>query len=175
MDGKLLSPLFICLQEKSGIFPKTVRVFETPNLHVVASNSSLLTKTKFKKDTTLLVDSWSAFNDRDNSFYEYRDISFCNTANTAKTTGIIQPLDVYFFRKWKNFVRKFSDRVLLDQIDLHLFQGNNISKLQTVTHTQFSAPLFKNFIRYSCFRVGYTDERPEVNMHLWNTVSISIL
>jgi len=48
---------------------------------------------------------------------------------------MIQPLDVYGFRIWKNFVRTFSDR---DDINLHL--RNNIIKLQSLTHIQLSSP-----------------------------------
>ncbi len=56
------------------------------------------------------------------------------------TTSMVQPLDKYGFRLWKNFVRKFSDRVILDGIDVNLFQRNNILKLQSLVHNQFSSP-----------------------------------
>jgi len=47
---------------------------------------------------------------------------------------MIQPLDVYGFRIWKNFVRTFSDRVLLLNYDINLHLRNNIIKLQSLTH-----------------------------------------
>jgi len=50
------------------------------------------------------------------------------------TTGKIQPLDVYGFRIWKNFVRKFSDNVILMHYDLNLRIRNNIIKLQSLVH-----------------------------------------
>jgi len=36
------------------------------------------------------------------------------------TTGKIQPLDVYGFRIWKNFAKRFSDPVLLLESDINL-------------------------------------------------------
>lgn len=45
------------------------------------------------------------------------------------TTGKIQPLDVYGFRIWKNFVRTFSDNVMLMDHDMNLHVRNNIIKL----------------------------------------------
>lgn len=77
-----------------------------------------------------------------------------------KKTSIIQPCDVFFFRIWKNFVRKFSDRVLLDDLKLNLHDRNNILKVQSLVHNQFSSPRFRNFIRYSWFKCGYIDQRP---------------
>src|ERR1043166_5260556 len=76
-------------------------------------------------------------------------------------TGLVQPLDAYFFRTWKNFVRKISDRILLDGLDVKLFQRDNIIKLQSLVHTQVSAPRFKNFIKYSWYKCGYLNEKPE--------------
>lgn len=77
-----------------------------------------------------------------------------------RTTGLIQPLDVHFFRQWKNFVRCFSDRVLLDGIELSLAKRNNILKLQSLVHNQFSSPRFKCMIQYAWFRSGYTESAP---------------
>ena len=66
----------------------------------------------------------------------------------------IQPLDVYFFRMWKNFVRKFSDTIILFDYDIHLHLRDNILKLQSLVHNQFTSPRFQNFIRYSWFKSG---------------------
>ena len=55
--------------------------------------------------------------------------SFTTLAIPPKTTGQIQPLDVYFFRPWKNYLRKFSDRVPLDGLNLNLAGRSSILKL----------------------------------------------
>jgi hypothetical protein len=78
-----------------------------------------------------------------------------------KTTSMVQPLDVYFFRTWKNFVRKFFDRVVLDTLEVNLYKRNNILKLQCLVHNQFSSPRFKDFIKFSWFKSGYLKNRPE--------------
>jgi hypothetical protein len=46
----------------------------------------------------------------------------------AGTTSMVKPLDVHGFRMWKNFVRRLSGCVLLDELDVDLFQRNNILK-----------------------------------------------
>ena len=39
---------------------------------------------------------------------------------TKDTTGKVQPLDVYGFRIWKNYVQHFSDSVILIDYDSNL-------------------------------------------------------
>lgn len=73
---------------------------------------------------------------------------------------MIQPLDVYGFRIWKNFVRTFSDRVVLFNYDINLHLRNNIIKLQSLTHIQLSSPRFYNLFKYAWFKSGYIEERP---------------
>jgi len=73
---------------------------------------------------------------------------------------MIQPLDVYGFRIWKNFVRTFSDRVLLLNYDINLNLRNNIIKLHFLTHIQLSSPRFHKLFKYAWFKSGYIKERP---------------
>src|SRR5271154_6856906 len=80
----------------------------------------------------LLIDSWSTYNDMESIEYVrplQKKLKIMKIP--PKTTGIIQPLDVYFFRMWKDFVRKFSDRVLLENLPVLLYQRDNILKLQS--------------------------------------------
>jgi len=77
------------------------------------------------------------------------------------TTGKIQPLDVYGFRIWKNFVRKFSDNVILMHYDLNLHIRNNIIKLQSLIHNQLSSSRYKDLFKYSWYKSGYINERPD--------------
>lgn len=76
------------------------------------------------------------------------------------TTGNIQPLDVYGFRIWKNFARHFSDSVILMNEDLNLHMRNNIIKLQSLIHNQFSSPRYQNLFRYSWYKSGYIIDKP---------------
>lgn len=77
------------------------------------------------------------------------------------TTGKIQPLDVYGFRIWKNFVRKFSDNVILMNHDMNLHLRNNIIKLQSLVHNQLSSPRYTDMFKYSWYKSGYINERPD--------------
>ena len=65
------------------------------------------------------------------------------------TTGKIQPLGVFGFRIWKNFVRYFSDSAILMNHDVNLHLRNNIIKLQSLTHNQLSSPRYVNLFKYS--------------------------
>jgi len=76
------------------------------------------------------------------------------------TTGKIQPLDVYGFRVWKNYVRHFSDKVILMDYDIKLHMRNNIIKLQSLIHNQLSSPRYANLIKYSWYKSGYLDVKP---------------
>ena len=60
------------------------------------------------------------------------------------TTGMIKPLDVYGFRFWKNFVRKFSDIVILLNYNVNLHERNNIIRMQSLTHNQLSSQRFQD-------------------------------
>jgi len=78
-----------------------------------------------------------------------------------RTTEMIQSLDVYEFRIWKNFVRTFSDSVvLLLNYDINLHLKNNIIKLQSLTRIQLSSPRFHKLYKYAWFKNGYIEERP---------------
>ncbi|XP_032691723.1 uncharacterized protein LOC116854168 [Odontomachus brunneus] len=174
-DGRLLSPLFIVLKEVTGTFGPRVQetMFKAPNIFVTASTSGKLTsnhvKTWLKEvffpnvgpQSVLLLDSWSGH--CPNIIAETRtdyatDIVFLTIP--AGTTGQIQPLDVYGFRLWKNFIRHFSDTVLLLNLAIELHTRNNILKLQSLTHHQFSSPRFQSLFRYAWFKSGYVEIRP---------------
>jgi hypothetical protein len=129
-SGRLLSPLFIIIQETTGKFGSRIEkeLFRSPNIFVTASNSGKLTKKLlqvwFKEvffpnvgdNSALLLDSLTIYNNRSL-------ITSVTPSNkqlkiltiTLQTTGLIQLLNKYGFRLWKNFVRKISDRVLLDE------------------------------------------------------------
>ncbi|XP_036145093.1 uncharacterized protein LOC118646411 [Monomorium pharaonis] len=171
-DGRLLSPLFIVLKEITGTFGPRVQeiLFNAPNIFVTASKSGKLTsnhvKTWLKEvffpnvgpQSVLLLDSWSGH--CPNIVSETKpdsatDIVFLTIP--AGTTGKIQPLDVYGFRLWKNFIKYFSDTIMLLNLALDLHNRNNILKLQSLTHHQFSSPRFQNIFKYAWTKSGYVE------------------
>jgi len=109
-----------------------------------------------------LVDSWATYNDRE----AIRSVTpegneFEILQIPPKTTAVIQPLDVYFFRTWKDIAKRFYDHVLLHNLNINLHHRDNILKLQSLIHNQFSSPRFKNSIKYAWFKARLLDSRPK--------------
>ena len=69
------------------------------------------------------------------------------------TTGKIQPLDVFGVRIWKNFIRHFSDSVILINSDVNL--------LQSLVHNQLSSPRYINIFKQGWFKSNYIDKKPK--------------
>ena len=141
-------------------------LFKAENVIVFSSNSGKLTSEFVRKwfheaflpnswrNSLLLLDSWSGQNTETSSSSEILpDI----LTIPPGTTGIVQPLDVFFFRSWKNFHKKFSDIVMIYRLDMNLHARKNIIQLQSQIHNQFSSPRFLNLINYAWFKSGYID------------------
>lgn len=109
----------------------------------------------------LLLDSWSGHCDRviEETMPENKIVNIKKIP--TGTTGKIQPLDVYGFRVWKNFVRQFSDQVMLMDYDLNLHLSINIITLQSLVHNQLSSPRYTNIFKYSWYKSGYINEKPD--------------
>ncbi|XP_076666528.1 uncharacterized protein LOC143368052 isoform X2 [Andrena cerasifolii] len=141
--GKLMSPLLIVLKESSGTFGPQVKktLFNAPNVHIQASKSGKLSTQLFHEwftnvyipntqtSSALLLDSWTGHCPASMLELVPNNKQVANYTIPKQTTGMIQPLDIYGFRVWKDFVRKFSDTVLLLNIDVNLHLRNNIIKL----------------------------------------------
>jgi len=61
-----------------------------------------------------------------------------------KATGLIQPLDLLFFRPYKVFLRPINDTIVLEMIDFRISNRNNLLKLQSFIFNKFRADRFKN-------------------------------
>lgn len=107
----------------------------------------------------LIVDSWSgyvqAMKEKEAEHIEFLIIP-------PKTTGMLQPLDLFFNRQLKSFIKDLSDKIRrLYGNEVLLSSRTGIGKLLHLTFAQFSAPCFKPLIKYAWFCCGYIDERPE--------------
>lgn len=175
-SGKLASPMLVVLQEKDGIFGPIVQetMFRAENIFQLPSVSGKVGKehiiTWFEQvyfpnvndKTLLIVDSLSHYKDiQAITSVKPMNKEFELSTIPPNTTSIIQPLDVYGFRPWKNFVRKFSDQAILHNYEVNLHQRDNIIKIQSLTHNQFSSPRFINLFKYSWHKSGYIEERPQ--------------
>ncbi|KAG5328173.1 SETMR methyltransferase, partial [Acromyrmex charruanus] len=168
-DGRLLSSLLIVLKEPSRTLGPKVQetMFITNNIFM--SKSDKLTSNHFEiwvrevhypnvgSNSVLLLDSWTG---------HCPDIIQRNRPDSAQDivlltipAGKIQPLDIFGFRLWKNFVKHFSDVVMLLDLDVKLYSINAILKLQSLTHNQFSSPRFTNLFKYAWYKSGYLEHR----------------
>jgi len=173
-SGHLMSPLFIVLKEKDGKFgPKIEKdLYKANNILVSASTSGKLTSElairwfeqiylpNTNEKSVLCLDSWTGQNEKKFSTIDKRGKEVNILRIPAGTTGMIQPLDVYTFRPWKNFLKHFSDVVILYNYDINLHLRNNILKIQSLIHNQFSSPRFVNLFRYAWYKSGYIEEKP---------------
>jgi hypothetical protein len=72
------------------------------------------------------------------------------------TTTDTQPLDRYFHRQIKIFIKRFYHHVALEQLGINLWERNNIIKLISLPHNQLSSAVFHKMIQYSWFASDYT-------------------
>ncbi|KYN15187.1 hypothetical protein ALC57_12597, partial [Trachymyrmex cornetzi] len=95
-------------------------LFKPANVYIAASKSGKL--------TDIVLQEFMPKKDKD-----------IRILTIPKRTGMVQPLDVYEFmaaiRLWKNFVKTFSDRVMLLNYNINLHLRNNIIKLQISIHS----------------------------------------
>lgn len=173
--GKLLAPLLIVLKERTGTLGPHVQetLFRPSNVYISATTSGKLTSNEFKnwftdiflphtgQRSVLLLDSWGGHCPVKLEPEIPHEKEVVLRTIPKKTTGLIQPLDVYGFRIWKNFIRTFSDRIMLLNLPLNLHLRNNIIKLQSLTHNQLSSPRFHNLFKYAWYKSGYLPHRPE--------------
>lgn len=170
-SGKLISPLFIILQEPGGEFGPQVKkkMFKHNSIYPVASKSGKLTKIILKQwflniyfpkagnDSVLLTDSLTMYKKRENIDEDKPDnTNYVLEMMPASTSSIAQPLDVYFFRIYKSFTRRICDFINFNHPEIKLYTRDAILKLQVIVHNQFSSPRFEKFIKYAWFKSGYT-------------------
>ncbi|CAF3032526.1 unnamed protein product [Rotaria sp. Silwood2] len=175
LAGQLVGPIYLCLQENQGKMGDIVksRLFVPKNVVITCSSSGKLTSSlvsywldkcllpSIGKKSLLLSDSWSGQNDK--KIYESsKTKGKCveRIQIPQHTTADIQPLDKYYNRQMKNFIKRLYNHVSLDEIPINLYERNNIIKLVSLVHNQLSAPVFNKMIRYAWFACGYTKDDP---------------
>ena len=107
-------------------------------------------------EAVLVVDSWPAFTNL--TFIEsYVPVGFDLHVRVIPpgVTSLAQPLDVYGFRLWKSYLRHMSDVIVLENLDCNLHLRDNILKIQSLIHNQFSCPRFRETLRYGWYKAGY--------------------
>ena len=110
------------------------------------------------ENVLLLLDQWTPFRDHD----AIRAAAPAGTEVLIKNIPAgapsqIQPLDVYFFRVLKDFVRKLHEHVMTEDLDFTIHQRSNILLILGVVWNQFCNPIFKDFLLYSWRKIGYIE------------------
>lgn len=173
-SGQLLSPLFIVLHEPTGKLGPRVQehMFRPENVYISVSRSGKLSRELLQtwlrevffpavgSNAALLLDSWSGQCTQAVREVTPKHINFALLTIPPGTTAQLQPLDVYGFRMWKNFVKHFSDMVILFKYDVNLHTRDNILRLQSLTHNQFSSPRFNDLFKYAWYKSGYVETKP---------------
>ncbi|VDP33036.1 unnamed protein product [Heligmosomoides polygyrus] len=75
-------------------------------------------------------------------------------------TSLCQPLDVYFYRLFKRFIRRIHEHVLHFRPDSNSFSRDNTLKVVSQTYRQFCAPVFRKCFAYAWVAAGYVDTHP---------------
>ena len=173
-SGKLLPKVFFCLQEAKGTFgPRVATTAQNlthryKNVYLTASKSGKFTKSHFMTFLTnvmkeccghqkflLLLDSWGGQTD----LQEINSIFTDEEGNCSSQIAVIpphctpfcQPLDVYFFRQMKNFIKKIQNSIDVLQKNEHLSSREDAIKIHSLIHHQLSAPIFEDMIKYAWF------------------------
>ena len=111
-------------------------------------------------DTVLVIEAWRGQCESTILSAKPLDKNVTILVIPRGSTKYAEPLDVFMYRQWKDFVKKFSDSVLINEYNIILHERNNILKLQSLIHNQFSAPRYRNMVTYALFKSGYTDSHP---------------
>ena len=169
-DGRLHPKLFVVFAEPKGQFPASFRNTSS-NLVVKCHISHIMTKklcdewlrecvfaSEMPEKVLLLLDQWTPFRDHDAIKGAARAGTEVLIKNIpAGATSQIQPLDVYFFRVLKDFVRKVHEHVMAECLDFIIHQRTNILLVLEVVWNQFCNPIFKDFLLYSWRKIGYIE------------------
>lgn len=173
MSGKLLSPLSICLQEPSGRFGPIVeaRLRKPSNMHIVCTKSGKMTKElmiDFKNNVLnkmigqkacIIKDSWTGQSDSKIFLFPGKDVQIRTLPEGS--TRFLQPLDLAGFRQWKNFIKRFSQKVILEDLDIELHDRNNIIQLNSLILNQFQSPKFYPIFMSGWRKAGFDVTLPE--------------
>lgn len=151
-DGHLGEKLYVQLQEPNGQFPKSGH-FLAQNLYVTAGRSHIMTKAHLldwvtnclfepgsTKSIFLVVDSWTSFKDHSSMLQSVPPGSSLQIRNIPPgTTSMVQPLDLFFFRPFKQIMKRCTAHVMAHNIPFVLSKRDNILKLISLIYRQFCA------------------------------------
>ncbi|XP_046753391.1 uncharacterized protein LOC124416409 [Diprion similis] len=182
MSGRVLPPVFVCLQETTGTFGP--RVQKTVNEYAKKYSNVVITSSKSGKLTTglykdflrnalkpyvqnekflLLIDSWGGQTNPelyDEMFQDDKKLPTCTMKIIPpKCTPLVQPCDIYFYRQVKNLIKRLQNCAFLIERDREINSTENCIKIQSIVHHMLSFPIFSDMIRFAWFTSNLTNDR----------------
>ncbi|RLU20229.1 hypothetical protein DMN91_006836 [Ooceraea biroi] len=169
-SGTVMDFLYLKSQEANGKFPEIIKPIIPDNIKAYAGTSAMMTNADSKiyldllfqyliskgiKKCLLLADSWSS--NKNTKLFEEVLAKYEGRLKVERllipegTTGMIQPLNVYYFRPYKQFVRHISDSL---EVCDGIWKRDNYFKLQALAHFQFQAPMFRDMVKYAFYKAG---------------------
>lgn len=169
-SGKLSRKLPVFLYESVDLAKRgRMEIGNYPNLHPYSSKSSQTgsdiamqwMKEVFfdviENDSVVIIDSWSGYNQM-MKMSEISDKKMKIIQLPFGSSSVLQPLDVYFNRPFKDFIRRILTKIQWQQNDYMLKDRENVLNVLDMIWFQCKAPRFENLLKYSWFRAGYTQE-----------------
>jgi len=125
VSGTVMDFLYLKSQETNGKFPEIIKPVIPDIIKAYVGTSAMITNVDSKiyldllfqylknnKKYLLLADSWSSNKNIklfEEVFAKYEGQLKVKRLLIPKSIGMIQPLDVYYFRSYKQFIRHISD------------------------------------------------------------------
>lgn len=108
-----------------------------------------------EQECLLILDSWGG---QTNAAY-FNSIFTDDDGNCKSTVEVIpphctsycQPLDVYFFRQVKNFIKRIQNSTEVLKSKYQLSTRKDAIKIHSLIHHQLSVPLFNDMIQFAWF------------------------
>lgn len=172
-NGQLCPTLPVVLYEPSDM-PKRPRetLGDYENLQVYWSTSGKMGKDIAKDwmenvflkhvapNSLLILDSWNGYKEM-MQMPEIQAKKLKIVTLPAKTTGRLQPADVYFNRPFKSLFRRICNKVRWRHNNFILSQRANLLSILDMLYYQCKAPRFQNLLKYAWYRAGFLKKHPD--------------
>lgn len=185
LDGTLLRKVFLCMQEVNKQFGPRVQERvkqleeEYGNVYVTCSKSGKLSKSLYQEylkyvlkpyvldnEFLYIIDSWTGQTDLsmyDEIFKDQDSLPTCSVkVIPGKCTGMCQPLDVFFYRQLKLFIKRLQNCVVLMEEGRDIDSREDCLKKHSLMGHQLAAREFQDMIRYAWYECGVGDEKPKL-------------
>lgn len=117
----------------------------------------------------LIVDQWASWRDRDTiNKHIPHNFHFDMRLIPPKCTKYAQPSDRMLFRQMKDFDRRITDFVMLDDLPIDLDHRDMILKRQSLILDQFQSEIYKDYLLYSWRKCGYYGPDAQQDHQIFN-------